>query len=182
MVHHQGFPETIVGDLTVPRISGRPLAGDDAEGTAQPVNTALIPTQAAAAKSAAGQQRFLLPDGYTMVWNLPGTLAPRTPIDFQFSLLDPHGQPPADMALYMGMLGHAAFVKTDGTVFAHIHPTGTMAMAAFMMANPQPANPSGGAMNMHRNTAGMNMPQEPCLTAAFPYGFPPPAPTASSFR
>ncbi len=174
VVHHQGFPETIVGDLTVPRISGRPLAGDDAEGTAQPVNTALIPTQAAAAKSAAGQQRFLLPDGYIMVWNLPGTLAPRTPIDFQFSLLDPHGQPPADMALYMGMLGHAAFVKTDGTVFAHIHPTGTMAMAAFMMANPQPATASPGATNMN-NMPGMNMPAGALPnTVAFPYGFPAP--------
>ncbi len=52
-------------------------------------------------------------------------------------MLDQNGRPATDEALYMGMLGHAAFIKTDGTVFAHIHPNGTMSMAAFMMANPQ---------------------------------------------
>ena len=37
------------------------------------------------------------------------------------------------------MLGHAAFVKDDGTVFAHIHPSGTMAMAALMIADKENA-------------------------------------------
>ena len=37
----------------------------------------------------------------------------------------------------MGMLGHAAFVKTDGTRFAHIHPTGSVSMASFMLAENQ---------------------------------------------
>jgi hypothetical protein len=33
------------------------------------------------------------------------------------------------------MAGHAAFVKTDGTVFAHTHPEGSAAMQAMMLAN-----------------------------------------------
>jgi hypothetical protein len=65
------------------------------------------------------------------------------------------------MAPDMEMLGHAAFVKTDGTVFAHIHPTGTMAMAAFMMANPQ-----AGMPGMAINKAALPN------TVGFPYGFP----------
>jgi hypothetical protein len=161
VVHAAGFPETIVGTIALPAISGRPLQGDDAEGTDAPVGTV-----------GSNDQRFMLPDGYTMVWKKPADLAPKTAKDFEFELLGPQGKPPADMALYMGMLGHAAFVKTDGSVFAHIHPTGTVAMAAFMMANPQS---HGSGMN---HPAGMNMPgmdmgrdAVPNIVS-FPYGFP----------
>ncbi len=123
VVHSSGFPETMVATADLPAISGRPLLGDDAEGQATPVSTANPTTT-----------RFQLPDGYTMVWNKPTSLTARAPIDFSFTLLDPRGQPAQDTALYMGMLGHAAFVKDDGTVFAHIHPSGTVAMAALMIA------------------------------------------------
>jgi hypothetical protein len=177
VVHAIGFPETVVGDIALDQIFGRPLAGDDAAGTAPPVedqsNNAHMSQDAPATTVRSGQeQRFRLGDGYTMVWKNPTNLRPKTPGDFQFELLDPHGDPPADMALYMGMLGHAAFVKTDGSVFAHIHPTGTVAMAAFMMANPQP----GSAAKV--STSGMNMPGMDMKsgslpdTVSFPYGFP----------
>ena len=168
VVHAGGFPETIEGTATLPAIAGRPLAGDDAQGTASPLGSA---TMEASEKR---EQRFKLADGYTMVWNNSAKWEPRIAQDFQFELLDPQGKAPADMALYMGMLGHAAFVKTDGTVFVHIHPTGTVAMAAFMMANPQvrPAGPSHGpAMNMPGMDMGSgNLPN----VVSFPYGFPSP--------
>jgi hypothetical protein len=72
------------------------------------------------------------------------------------------------------MLGHAAFVKTDGTVFAHIHPTGTVAMAAFMMANPQPgAQGTGGSEMTMQNMPGMDSSSGTLPnTVGFPYGFP----------
>jgi len=38
----------------------------------------------------------------------------------------------------MGMQGHAAFIKTDGSVFAHIHPSGTVPMAALALAQVDP--------------------------------------------
>jgi len=163
VVHSQGFPETLMGSVMLPGIAGRALAGDDAAGQDAPVS---------AAGPAHGEQRFELPDEYTMVWKVPPSLTAKTPYDFRFELLDPQGKPARDMALYMGMLGHAAFVKTDGTVFAHVHPNGTMAMAAFMMANPQsgmntaPEGASMPAMNMAN--AGSGLPSE----VSFPYGFP----------
>ena len=135
VVHSNGFPETMVAAVMLPQISGRPLAGDDAEGLAKPL--AANRRGDRPHLKVRHEEKFSLPDGYTMVWKMPDALVAKAPEDFRFELLDPEGKPPADMALYMGMLGHAAFVKTDGTVFAHIHPTGTMAMAAFMMANPQ---------------------------------------------
>ena len=163
VVHKNGFPETIVGSISVPGLAGRPLAGDDAAGTASPVNA----MQDNSGTSA--DRLFRLPDGYTMVWKSPGKLVAKAPQSFQFELLNEAGRPATDEALYMGMLGHAAFVKTDGTVFAHIHPNGSMAMAALMMANPQLQMQQNGDASM----PGMAMPagQLPA-SVTFPYGFP----------
>ncbi|HEV2273544.1 MAG TPA: hypothetical protein VGR96_05225 [Acidobacteriaceae bacterium] len=157
VVHADGFPETLVTSIGLPAIQGRPLAGDDAEGTAPPLSQA-----------SEEQTAFRLPDGYMMVWARPPVLRARRPELFAFYLLDPQGKPPADMALYMGMLGHAAFVRSDGAVFAHIHPSGSPAMAAMMLARQ-----SDGSMN------GMSMPMsgDPGRLpnrVTFPYGFPTP--------
>ena len=95
----------------------------------------------------------------------------------RFTLLDPGGKAPADMANYMGMLGHAAIVKSDGSVFAHIHPDGSVSMPAYMMANaavsPQPAaaDTSMPGMDMSGDArAPGTLPLS--NTAAFPFGFP----------
>jgi len=174
VVHSNGFPETIVSEVNLPAIAGRPLAGDDAEGTATPIEVSSA-ERVTAASLPSHEERFRLPDGYTMVWEMPDKVIPKAPEDFRFELFDPHGKPPADMALYMGMLVHAAFVKTDGTVFAHIHPTGTVAMAAYMMANPSET------MNETASRAPMDMAHMPAMnmnrgvlpsTVSFPYGFP----------
>lgn len=163
VVHANGFPETLVSTLTIPALHGRPLSSDDSAGTASPIgsDTGAI---------------YKLPDGYTMVWKRPAVLKANAAEDFTFELLDPNGQPPKDMALYMGMEGHAAFVKTDGTVFAHIHPTGTVAMAALMMADAQNPGPSQMRMDM----PGMDMSGDTPVsnTVSFPYGFP----KAGSYR
>lgn len=126
VVHQTGLPETPVTTITVPEIKGIPLVGDDASGSASPVNGAALGTS------------FTLPDGYRMVWagDNQGLVAKR-PYSFRFQLLTPDGKAPADMAFYMGMLGHAAFLKTDGSVFAHIHPLGSVSMAAFEIAQQQ---------------------------------------------
>jgi hypothetical protein len=159
VVHAQGFPETVVGDVRLPAVPGRALSGDDAAGVDVPVSQGAV---------SAGEQRFALPDGYTMVWKRPAALVVKQPESFEFELLDKAGKPASDMELYMGMPGHAAFVKTDGSVFAHIHPNGTMAMAAFMMANSQ----AGGQARMKMaDMPGMSASAVPA-TVSFPYGFP----------
>ena len=158
VVHETGFPETMVSSLQISAVSGRPLTGDDATGSAAPWQTAPLSTQ------------FKLPDGYRMEWlRDPGPLRAKAPAIFRFRLLDPQGLP-AHMQLYMGMIGHAAFVKTDGSAFAHIHPSGSVNMAALMLAQK---NNGEGSNRMDMN---MSMPEEQGLPneAGFPYGFPSP--------
>jgi hypothetical protein len=64
VVHAIGFPETIVGDITLPQVSGRPLAGDDAEGQSAPVDQFLHDSA-----NSAGEQRFKLADSYSFRQN-----------------------------------------------------------------------------------------------------------------
>jgi hypothetical protein len=164
VVFRNGFPETEVATLTVPRgMTGAPLGTEDASAMPPAVSAGeLGPT-------------YSLPDGYTMVWEKPATLIANTPYNLVFHLLDPQGRPAADMQRYLGMAGHAAFVKTDGTAFAHTHPDGSAAMPAVMLANES----SGESMNGMADMGGMNMSDDPVSsTVAFPYGFP----SAGSYR
>ena len=181
VVHATGFPETLVNHITLPEIAGRPLEGDDAKGLAQPLGWPVL-TNTCPANPASGP-RFNLPDGYSLVWNNPATLPAKTPQIFEFSLLGNDGKRAPDTALYMGMLGHAAFVKIDGSVFAHVHPSGTVSMAALMMAASQnhPSQPDSGTMismpGMDMSASNQHSTGLP-NSVGFPYGFP----TASAYR
>jgi hypothetical protein len=118
---------------------------------------------------------YKLPDGYSMVWDKPETITAETPYAFRFTLLDASGKPATDMQHYLGMAGHAAFVKTDWTAFAHTHPEGTAAMPSMMLADESSMSLTMPGMSM----ADMPQPTEPVKpTVEFPYGFP----TAGRYR
>ena len=194
VVHATGFPETLVAAINLPDNAFPPLRGDDAQGIAPALSQLSAAAGTACPATPAAGPQFKLPDGYTMLWNNANVLPARAPQSFAFTLLDPTGKPPADMALYMGMLGHAAFVKDDGTVFAHVHPSGTVSMAALMMAaqqnQPRASTASGAAPDgsmperMPGSMLGMTMPGKNIAgeaatnsipnTVSFPYGFPTP--------
>jgi hypothetical protein len=72
------------------------------------------------------------------------------------------------MELYMGMQGHAAFVSPDGTVFAHVHPSGSVPMPALALAAA-----NTGVPNSHAAHAMMTQAAPP-PEVSFPYGFPKP--------
>ena len=98
-----------------------------------------------------------------MVWERgPMPYRAGQPYEFRFRVEDAQGRPAEGMELYMGMQGHAAFVRTDRSVFAHVHPSGSVPMAALgLIADSNPH-------------AGMMMHGEPPAEVAFPYGFPKP--------
>ena len=154
IVHRSGFPETLVATLDIPPgLASTPLDPEDASATPAPLASGELPPA------------YKLPDGYTMVWDRPAPLAAGAAYTFRFRLLDPTGKPAADMQPYLGMAGHAAFVKTDATVFAHTHPEGSAPMPDVELANA--SLDAAPAMTM----TGPISPE-----VGFPYGFPTPGP------
>jgi hypothetical protein len=69
------------------------------------------------------------------------------------------------MELYMGMPGHAIFVRKDRQVFAHVHPMGTPPMAVLEIGQ-RSLGASASAIAHHQ----MGLP----AAVSFPYGFPEP--------
>jgi hypothetical protein len=172
IVYRSGFPETEVATVTIPAgLPSVPLSPEDASATPPPLSQGdLGPT-------------YKLPDGYTMVFDRPSTITANTAYALRFRLLDPTGKPASDMQPYLGMPGHAAFVKSDFSTFAHTHPDGSAAMPAVMLANASTAASAPSTASNSPDMAGMAMPGMPTNAApseplsssvAFPYGFPSP--------
>jgi len=150
VVHATGLAETATAELELPELrAGAALSGDDATG---------------AGPAAFDPARTIAPldDGARMVWLRDGaaTTAARQVGWFHFRIEDASGaaQP---LEPYMGMLGHAAFVRTDGRVFAHVHPTGSVPMASLQALAGGNVDPHA----LHAMAAGAS-------EVAFPYGFP----------
>ena len=111
-----------------------------------------------------------LPNQSRWEWDLDGQpLRTRQPVLLRFRIFGKDGKPASDLEPYMGMAGHLVIVKRDLTVFAHVHPSGSMPMAALMLLEKQKNNgtPEMTAMPGMHETA---MPPE----VTFPYGFPEP--------
>lgn len=153
VVHESGLPETMVAEITLPAIAGKPLSGDDSTGSGHPIS-----------RADARNKVFVFPDGSKMIWERDSdAFVVKRAQPFRFRVESPDGKPATDMELYMGMLGHAAFVKRDRSVFAHVHPTGSVPMAAMTIAQKSAGDPHAGH-HMH----AMSLPSE----VSFPYGFP----------
>lgn len=136
LVHRSGISETVTASFETGSIDGMPLTGDDSAWPAP----------------AAGR----------IVWEQEGRpLAARQLTRFTFRVEDADGDPAHDLELYMGMPGHAVFIRKDRKVFAHVHPSGSAPMAAIQLASPDGDSPSH---------AEHWRPLPPVVS--FPYGFP----------
>jgi hypothetical protein len=70
----------------------------------------------------------------------------------------------------MGMAGHAEIIRADRSVFAHVHPDGSVAMAALELTQKNSAAPAIG-----NDSAMIAMPMDKMSPeVSFPYGFPKP--------
>jgi hypothetical protein len=166
IVDKRGFPWTLVGTVNLPEITGKPLSGDDSSWTGPEF-----------ASVAADSKIAEIPDGGRMVWQRPDTaLQAKAALNFRFITEDKDGKPAQDVEPYMGMAGHAEFVRSDLSVFAHVHPAGSVSMAALELAQSSAAGgtnaqPAGAHMGMPMSMASSGqLPAE----VSFPYGFPKP--------
>lgn len=136
LVHRTGVPETVTASFDSTAFSGTALTGDDSHWSADE------------------------PAGGRIVWVRDAQpLVTRRLTMFTFRVDDESGRPASDLELYMGMPGHAVFIKRDRAVFAHVHPSGSAPMAALDIVAPAPA------AHAHHGAA---LPP----TVTFPYGFP----------
>lgn len=155
VVHASGLAETAVGEVELPPMTGQPLMGDDAGGSSAPLSQA-----------DPGRRVVELGDGLRMVWDADAApLRARRPYLLGFRLEQGNGAPADGIELYMGMLGHAAFVSADRSVFAHVHPFGSVAMPALELAQQKSEDPHAA-----HAAAAVQLP----AAVSFPYGFPKP--------
>jgi hypothetical protein len=156
VVTDTGLAITMVGQIDLPELSGTPLRGDDSTAAA-PANSASAGTQAVSS----------LQDG-RMKWERdPGPLRARTALRLRFRVEDGEGKPAMDLEPYMGMAGHLIILRSDGSVFAHVHPSGSVAMASLELAEKSLTSAAMQDMgSMHQQPLSAEV--------AFPYGFPQP--------
>jgi hypothetical protein len=151
IVHESGYAQTLVTSIEI--------AGDAAPWTA--------PTDAddswfrGASVPESMTASYALDDGARLVWQRGETpMAAGVERDLRFSVQDPSG---ADVSVepYMGMAAHVVIASRDGSVFAHLHPAGSISMAAMQrFAGASGADPH----------AGHAMPLD--ARVAIPYAFP----------
>ena len=169
VVHATGVSETVIAQLETPAIRGAPLAGDDSA-----VDVASGFPGSPKPRGGEGGSRTVdaiapLADGGRMVWVSDGQpLATKRLTMFTFRVEGADGRPANDLELYMGMPGHAVFIRRDRRVFAHVHPSGSAPMAA-MAIGRRSLDVQAPPDQTHAGHAGG-------LSAAvsFPYGLPEP--------
>ena len=158
VVRESGFADTMTAQITLPEVSGLPWSEDDSSTSPTPIT------------SAEQKTTVLFEDGGSAEWITDGqAIRAQTPMLLRFRALDQAGKPATDLEPYMGMAGHLVIVKKDLSVFAHVHPSGSVPMAAILLLQGSRAK-AGDAMGSMPGMREVAPPSE----ITFPYGFPQP--------
>jgi hypothetical protein len=157
IVRESGFPDTMTTQIAVPdgAESSTPLTGDDS-GASAPILSSTSPRSISS-----------LSDGCQVAWVGDTSLYATKPALLRFRIEDSRGNPIGDLQPYMGMAGHLVIVRRDLSVFSHIHPTGSVPMAAVALLEKK-------TPQAHESMVGMEQNQSIPPEITFPYGFPQP--------
>ena len=172
IVHENGFAPTLVDTVRAPPpaagAGGGPAVGSSAGAAPDPDDSWARLQPRGASTSAA----YALPSGRTIRWEREGAPVHDRETTLRFSAVEADGAPAA-LEPYMGMLGHAAVLRHDGSVFVHLHPAGSInltAQARFAAAEAAQA----GSVPAPADAMGMHAAREPADAVAFPFVFPRP--------
>jgi hypothetical protein len=169
IVHESGFAQTLSDSVRIPA-PAEPVPATDARPwpATDPDDSWFV---GAGAADTAGAVRFALADGATLVWERgTASLVERALAPLRFRVLAPDGSP-ARLEPFLGMAGHAVLRSEDGAVFAHLHPTGSVAMASQMALEMRtPADSVVGTLGRRMSApgGGMGMPGMAETPAAIP--------------
>ena len=161
IVHQTGLDETVttVVDLPAPP-PGPAEMGRDKDNRFDPDDAMAVVPRAATVTTPA----YTFADGSGQLRWLEAR-APRAgeTVALELEAETADGSPAAGIEPYMGMAGHAMIVARDFSVFAHVHPTGSVPMAALALVD-------GAAAVDHSKHHGMTFGPR----VRFPYVFPKP--------
>ncbi|HEY3900478.1 MAG TPA: hypothetical protein VGM54_17855 [Chthoniobacter sp.] len=168
-----GLSSTASSSVHIPPIP------QDAAASADDHSLQADPDDSWSATTASTGDTCLLPGNRQAVWKAHPPLRAKQDAHLEFSFLDADGQP-LPLEPYMGMMSHAAILRTDGAVFAHLHPTGNYSMAAqsFFAAKIAREASTGGATGaapeMDHSKMHHGMTGTPVTSLSIPYEFPSP--------
>jgi hypothetical protein len=120
IVHASGFAQTLTDTVDVGGDATAGATGDDWRAADADASWSATPPSPAAVTP--------VPGG-TITWERPATITAGADASLRFMARDSSGAP-MPLEPYMGMLAHAAVTRSDGGVFVHLHPMGTISMAA----------------------------------------------------
>ena len=175
VTHEDGSSETLVSKVSLPPPSGAALQMGAGPGGGilclSPSSVAASADQPSAldfddswhmsSAEATKTRSAPLMGGGHMEFQTSGELVADRDTALRFAAFGADGAP-LPLEPYMGMFGHAALRRSDGTVFTHLHPAGSISMAAAEML----ARRDGTASPMPLASAAIAHEVE------FPYAFP----------
>ncbi|HSI12371.1 MAG TPA: hypothetical protein VK961_10020 [Chthoniobacter sp.] len=169
-----GISTTTTTRLHLPPVPSGPAGSSKLQ--ADPDDSWASCPAAAAPSASEPAPAYRFDDGLQIVWKSHPPLRMRRDAGMQFEVRDSAGQP-VPLEPYMGMISHAAVMRSDGSVFAHLHPAGNFSMAAQTFFESKVAKEAAGDTfapvevdhsKMHHGAAGANSPSSFYLPYEFP--------------
>ncbi len=192
VTHENGLSETLVSGLTLPEPSGRSPRMPPATNLLNDVfcqSPLAIPASAAGPRaldaddswhvggrapgsSGAEARESRLMGGLKMIFDNRDEMIENRETLLRFVVLTPDDAP-APLQPYMGMTGHCVVRRSDGAVFTHLHPVGTISMAAqqLLLLREGTGAPGPAEQGIVNNGSDPNHSSRANETT-FPYAFP----------
>jgi hypothetical protein len=165
VVHETGMERTLVGELILDSAAARrrSASGDPDDGWF--------------VGEATRERTVTLADGARMSLQLVPNSVIRAGREesIRIAVTEANGQP-ARLEPYLGMTAHAVVIGVDGSVFVHLHPMGTVTMAArhAFEARDRGDTTADGRLRLDGAAHADMTPMQPSQSASveFPYAFP----------
>jgi hypothetical protein len=157
------LPPPLITNLAGEVICGFPPALTNASRVGRDMDDSWHLDSGATEISAGPARVSRLMGGYTLRFENASAVMRGRDASLRFALLAPDGSGAA-LQPYMGMLGHAAVRRADGSVFAHLHPLGSFSMASQEVFREQGNRPAP--------FASLSTVTQPTNCVSFPYQFP----------
>lgn len=165
VVHESGFAQTLTAPVTLRPQTAEPSSGSRGDDS---WHVTVVPATSGATSS-----------GETMIrWDRPvAPLVAGQPAPLRFTITDLERNP-VELEPYMGMAAHAVVIRSDRSVFIHLHPSGTVPMAAkrsFDLRTPTDTMPGTLSRRVTAIDSAASSSHEAMSlgnVVSFPYAFP----------